>query len=526
MHVDSDPEFQKPSEGQTLKTIWRHVSKDLKKEVSKENYHQFLADLRLQELGKTEAVVFAPGSGYGLWVEANFKENILSSIQKQFPEIQVIRVEHADEEVPFPVKSSKSKSRGKSKAKGKSKERKKRTAAGKRKARVLAESISDEKLLAKGKAAGLVERNQFESFVPGENSEAALVGATRVVEVPGKSYQPLFLYSDCGLGKTHLLHSIGWESLRLRPRSRVVFITAESFTNDYVEALHTNSLAAFRKKFRGLDLLLLDDVHFFGNKEGLQEEFVHTYNSITDRGGQVVLASECPANDIRFLEKRLVSRFQSGLCVEILRPGRETRVAILKKKRDDQKIKISDEMIDAIVDRVRGSVRVLEGALTTVSIRTDFMEEEVDDVRLDEILAEHAESIDSVVHVGVEEIQQAVAEHFEIDEDALLGRGRTKKVATARQIAMYLIREMTGMSYSEIGSCFGRDHGTIMYAYKKFQKEMISSSSTKSTVELIRRRLVRGGASVESRRAKRGRRSAGAAKSALDGNKYREKYSG
>ncbi|MEM6916211.1 MAG: chromosomal replication initiator protein DnaA, partial [Verrucomicrobiota bacterium] len=331
-------------------------------------------------------------------------------------------------------------------------------------------------------------------------------------------------HSACGLGKTHLLHAIGWESLRRRPKSRVLFVTAEQFSNDYIDAIQNNALVGFRKRYREADLLLIDDVHFFGRKEGLQEEFFHTFNRISDRGGQIVLASDCPVAEIRRLEDRLASRFQWGLSVEIHRPGLETRAAILRRKRDDWDMKVSDELINGIVERIQGNVRILEGALIRVAMVTTMTEEDIETSRLDEILSDLIGSSVSSVQVGVEEIKQVVAEHYDIEGEVLTGKGRTKRVAEARHVAMFLIREMTDLSLTDVGASFGRDHGTVIHAVKKVKAGLETSTSMKGTVELIRRRLVRGGSALESRRARRSQRPVSGGEN-LDGNSYRKKFS-
>jgi len=254
--------------------------------------------------------------------------------------------------------------------------------------RVVTEKVSEKKLFELGRASGLVEIFRFENFVPGENSELAWAASRAVADQPGKTYQPLFFHSACGLGKTHLLHAIGWESLRLRPKSRIIFVTAEQFANDYIDAIQKNALVPFRKRYREADLLLIDDVQFLGRKEGLQREFFHTFNRLADNQKQIVLASDCPASEIVELEDRLVSRFQWGLGVEIHRPGLETRAAILRRKRDDWKMQVSDDLINVIVERVRGNVRALEGALIRVAMVTTMSESPVSPAQVVEVIAD------------------------------------------------------------------------------------------------------------------------------------------
>ncbi|MEM7601352.1 MAG: chromosomal replication initiator protein DnaA [Verrucomicrobiota bacterium] len=510
MQFNPDSESQEPTEKQRIKSAWRHVASDLRDELGSSTVELFLPNFRLVQMDEAEAVIQVPGSGYALWAETNFKETILSTLQKHIPDCESFRLDIIDEEVVIPVKKSKSK--------------KKRDKAAKLKERVLSEKISDEKLTQRGVAAGLVEHFKFENFVPGQNSELAWAASQAVANEPGKTYQPLFFHSACGLGKTHLLHSIGWASLKLRPKSKVIFVTAEQFSNDYIDAIQNNALVAFRKKYREADLLLIDDVQFFGRKEGLQQEFFHTFNRLSDLGRQIVLASDCPASEIRALEERLVSRFQWGLSVEIHRPGLETRAAILRRKRDDWKMLVSDDLINAIVERVQGNVRLLEGALIRVAMVTTMTEEQVDPSRLDEILSDIIGSGAASGHLDLEEIKQVVAEHYDVEISVLNGKRRTKRVAEARHVAMFLIRELTDLSLMDIAASFGKDHGSVIHAVKRVKSECESSGSMKGTVELIRRRLVRGGSSLESKRARRSSRSV-AGDEGLDSNSYRKKYS-
>ncbi len=511
MQFSPESESQEPSEKQNLKTLWRRISSDLRAELGDSTFELFLPNFTLTQLEDSVAVIQVPGSGYALWAETNFKESILLTLQKYIPSCEGFRFDITVEEPAPAVKETKL--------------QKKKKRAAKLKERVLTEKISDEKLLERGRAAGLVELFTFENFVPGQNSDLAWAASQAVANEPGKTYQPLFFHSACGLGKTHLLHGIGWASLRKRPRSRVLFVTAEQFSNEYIDAIQNNALVAFRKKYREADLLLIDDVQFFGRKEGLQQEFFHTFNRLSDLGRQIVLASDCPAGEIRALEDRLVSRFQWGLSAEIHRPELETSAAILRRKRDDWNMLVSDELINAIVERVQGNVRILEGALIRVAMVKTMTDEEVDPSRLDEILSDIIGGSVSSGLVGLEEIKQAVAEHFDIELNVLNGKRRTKRVAEARHIAMFLIREMTDLSLMDVAASFGKDHGTVIHAVKKVKAECSTSNSTKGTVELIRRRLVRGGSSLESQRARQSspRKSGG---ESLDSTRYREKYSG
>ena len=482
-----------------LRPAWTEIQSEIKKSLGESTFEIWFSDLVLIAVGEGNMSIAAPNAMYPIWIEENFKDVLHSAIGNYF-----VNYDHVNFEVPngssspngsdgFSVEYrgtlSSGRKRGGSAKKGK----------GGQKKKLVSEVLSDEELTARGLAGGLVDIHRFENFVVGENSEIAHAAARAVSEKPGRTYQPLFYHSACGLGKTHLLHAIGWESLRLRPKSKVFYVTAEKFANDYIDAIHKHGLVAFRKKYREADLLLIDDVQFLGRKEGLQREFFHTFNSLADMRKQIVLASDCPASEIDQLEDRLVSRFQWGLTAEIHKPGDATREAILRRKRDDWSLDVPDHVISQIVDRVHGNVRLLEGALIRVAMSATMTEGEITPEIVDGTLADICGHNMSHL-IGIEEIKRAVAENYNLDIKILEGKGRTARVAEARQVAMYLIRTMTDHSLVEVASAFGKDHGTVIYAVKKIKGKCDSSPSMKNTVELIRRRLVRGNGPGDSRR--------------------------
>jgi len=492
MHNRYPLEPQEEIDQPQLNRLWKDVSHDLRTQLGDSTFDLWFGEFQLVSVAPHEVVLLAPGTMYAIWVEENFKSTLISAFQKYLTSCGRVRFEVAVSSI---VEEGSEKEAFEA---GRGREERSKPAP-----QVLVEKVSEKKLLEKGRAAGLVEIFRFENFVPGENSELAWAASRAVADQPGKTYQPLFFHSACGLGKTHLLHGIGWESLKLRPKSKIIFVTAEQFANDYIDAIQKNALVPFRRRYREADLLLIDDVQFLGRKEGLQREFFHTFNRLADMRKQIVLASDCPASEINELEERLVSRFQWGLSVEIHRPGFETRAAILRRKRDDWKMQVSDELINVIVERVRGNVRALEGALIRVAMVTTMNEEPISPDQVAEIIADICDGQDTR-QVGAEEIKRAVAEHYDIDVQILSGKKRTARIAEARQVAMYLVRTLTDLSLVEVAAGFAKDHGTVIYAVRKVKKRCDDSASFKSTVELIKRRLVRGGSSIETPRQPRG----------------------
>lgn len=495
MHPDHPHDPDKPLNPSSSNPLWHSILEDLQEILGPSVFDLWFSKFKLVSASAKEVVLLAPGTMYAIWVEENFKSTLYSVFTKHLGSCSRIRFE-IDPASLVEIESCGSVS-------NEDDAETDRVGGATRLApRVLVEKVSEKKLLERGRAAGLVEIYRFENFVPGENSELAWAAARAVADQPGKTYQPLFFHSDCGLGKTHLLHGIGWESLRQRPKSKIIFVTAEQFANDYIDAIQKNALVAFRKRYREADLLLIDDVQFLGRKEGLQREFFHTFNRLADQRKQIVLASDCPASEIAELESRLVSRFQWGLSVEIHRPGLETRAAILRRKRDDWRMGVDDETIDRIVERVRGNVRALEGALIRVAMVSTLNEGPLSSGQIAEIIADICD-VEETRQVGAAEIQRAVAEHYDIDVQVLAGKRRTARVAEARQVAMYLVRSLTDLSLVEVAAAFGKDHGTVIYAVKKVKKRCEDSPAFKSSVELVKRRLVRGGSSLEPGAARR-----------------------
>lgn len=486
----SDPQRLEAS----LNHLWTRLSTELRTLVGESVHDIWFADLKLTQASPEEVILLAPGSMYVIWIEENFKSYLASVFEKYFGKCPHIRV-IADESLP-PSEPSEGAAANTEKAK-----KPKASTAESKVSHAQAEGLTDEQLANRGVKVGLATSYSFDTFVPGENSDVAWAAAKAVANQPGKTYQPLFFYSASGLGKTHLLNAIGWESLRLRPRSKILSVTAEQFSNDYIDAIQKNALVTFRKRYREVDLLLIDDVQFFGGKEGLQQEFFHTFNRLSDTRKQIVLASDCPASEISQLEERLVTRFQWGLAVEIHRPGLETRAAILRRKRDDWNMDVSDEVIDLIVERVAGNVRVLEGALIRASMMVTMNDGPLRPEQISEVLADICGE-NETKNVGVDEIKNAVAEHYDVDVAVIDSKKRTARIVEARQVAMFIVRTMTDFSLVEVARAFGKDHGTVIYAVKKIKKRCEESASFKSSVELIKRRLVRSTVTTDSGRSK------------------------
>ncbi|WP_119675144.1 chromosomal replication initiator protein DnaA [Deinococcus sp. RM] len=327
----------------------------------------------------------------------------------------------------------------------------------------------------------------FENFVVGPNNNLAHAAALAVAESPGKAYNPLFIYGDVGLGKTHLMHAVGHYMLERFPGKRVEYVSTESFTNDLINAIRDDKMTQFRNRYRSVDLLLVDDIQFLAGKERTQEEFFHTFNALYENHKQIILSSDRPPKDIQTLEGRLRSRFEWGLITDIQSPEYETRVAILKMNAEHNRIDIPQEVLELIARQVTSNIRELEGALMRVVAFSSL-----NNVPFSRAVA--AKALSNVfapqeVKVEMMDVLRQVASQFNMPPDVIRGSGRVREVVQARQVAQYLIRELTDHSLPEIGQFFGRDHSTVMHAISKVSEQMGKDSELTSTVDLLRRRM-------------------------------------
>ena len=339
--------------------------------------------------------------------------------------------------------------------------------------------------------ATLNPKYTFETFVVGNNNRFAHAAALAVGNEPGKSYNPLFLYGGVGLGKTHLMHAIGNRILENNKDSNVLYVTSEKFTNQLVNAIKDNKTEMFRNIYRNIDVLLIDDIQFIAGKERAQEEFFHTFNALREDGKQIIISSDKPPRDIQFLEDRLKSRFEWGLLADISCPDYETRLAILRKKAQDENIIIDDSILADIANKIDSNIRELEGVLNKIVARASLTHSPIAIELAENIINEFKLENEKVISCDF--IKETVAKYFSIDKDELAGNKRSNDIAFPRQIAMYLCREIANMSFPQIGTDFGgRDHSTVMHAYNKISKEVKEKNNTKLIVESVKNIIVDG----------------------------------
>ena len=343
--------------------------------------------------------------------------------------------------------------------------------------------------IAPGDGSSLNPHYTFDKFVIGNSNRFAHAAALAVSESPGAVYNPLFMYGGVGLGKTHLMHAIGNQILKNHPHMRVLYISSEKFTNEFINSIVKGNPEAFRQKYRTIDVLLVDDIQFLYKKEQTQEEFFHTFNTLFDARKAIILSSDRHPRNIQTLEDRLRSRFEWGLITDVQAPDLETRIAILKKRAINEKLDVPNDVLTFIASRIDNNIRELEGALTRVvayaqlngrSITTELVNEAMKNVY----------PTQRTTIITLELIQKLICAYFNVTTEDIMSKKRTKEIAFPRQVAMYLCREMTDSSLPQIGECFGgRDHTTVLHAYKTIEEAKKNDRKLNASIQELIQRL-------------------------------------
>ncbi len=340
--------------------------------------------------------------------------------------------------------------------------------------------------------ANLNKEYTFDTFVVGSNNQFAYAASLAVAESPGTIYNPLFLYSGVGLGKTHLMHSIAHFIMKTNPSMRVLYVTSETFTNEVIEAIrngNNNSMRDFREKYRNIDVLLIDDVQFIIGKESTQEEFFHTFNTLYGEKKQIIISSDKPPKDMDILEDRIRSRFEWGLICDISSPNYETRMAILRKKQEMEGYTVGNDVIEYIASNIKSNIRELEGALTKIKAYSNLVKQDVNLELAEQVLKDIISPNEKKV-VTPEIIINMVAEQFEITPADIIGNKRSSKIVYPRQIAMYLCRTMLDIPLTQVGSYIGnRDHTTVIHGINKIQDDLKTSEQTQKVIATLKKKL-------------------------------------
>lgn len=459
---------------------WDKICTLLMKKLGHDNYTRCFSGTTAR-ITNNRVVLHVPNPIHQLWIESNFSGTVTDAVAEVLGAAGTIEYEVSSEVLrPLSIDAS----------------------VEKKAARVIATRhhddrpaasphVTDESLSIRSFSdAGLNAKFNFDSFVVGSNSSYSAAVARAVAEKPGRIYNPLFFYGATGLGKTHLMQAIGQEVLARKKRAIVRYVTSEQFTNEYVEAIKKQSFTQFRQKYRKVDVLLIDDVQFFEGKDSTQEEFFHTFNELFNNAKQIVLASDRAPSDIKNLEARLVSRFEWGLTTQIQTPDFETRVAILRRKMHDFNVSLEPWILEFIAQRIRANVRKLEGALMRVAAHVSLEGSMANETALATFLHDVIDD-EPTKSVTVDRVQRAVATQYDLRVSDLTGPRRPKNIAEARQVAMYLTRQMIKLPLIQIGEEFGgRDHGTVIHACKVISKRMSDANDFRSMVDRLSSKLL------------------------------------
>jgi len=442
-------------------SIWDNLVNGFKQELEPNIFDTWFTPLRLQAITDSSITIEVPNQLYQDWFNKNYLKRIKKSLDtSQNKPIQVNLVLANEDST---VKNLKN---------------------------IPTPNITiPERPVVSYKDNMLNSKYTFENFVVGPSNRFGHAASIAVAQAPAKAYNPLFLYGGVGLGKTHLMHAIGQYISTNNPSARVFYVSSERFTNELIDAIQNRSTLKFRSKFRGVDVLLIDDIHFLGGKEHSQEEFFHTFNTLYDAHKQIVLSSDRPPKEIANLEERLISRFEWGLVTDLQPPDIETRIAILRKKAEMSNLIVPQEVFLYIAEKIKNNIRKLEGALIRVVSNASLTGRELSSKLAEEVLQDLIISEQDAL-ISIDTIQKTVAEYYDIRFADMKSKKRPKSIAFPRQIAMYLSRDLTNHSLPEIGDTFGgRDHTTVIHACNRIEDLLKNDFNVKRAITVIKQRL-------------------------------------
>jgi chromosomal replication initiator protein len=435
--------------------------------LDEHSYKNWFSQTRFESYADGQLVVGVPSEFFATWLRDHYMDTVSECVQQIVPDFREVRFIPSNLASALPVAADP----------------------------VEREAVARRKPVRPSvrRFEGFNPRYTFDQFVVGSANRFAYAAARAVAESPGRGYNPLFLHGDTGLGKTHLMQAIGQEILERDPNNTVVFISSEDFTNQLIESIAKKTTQRFRAKFRKVDALLIDDIHFLAGREATQEEFFHTFNALFDMHKQIVISSDRQPKEIRGLEERLVSRFEWGLVTDIQPPDLETRVAILQCKAAQENVTVAPDVLRYVALHVTKNIRELEGALITVLAYSKLTGQKLSLALVEEVLRDMI-GRDKLKPVTMEAVQRAVAERFDVRIADLRGRSRQRQVAFPRQVAMYLSKVLIpSLSLNEIGEAFGgKDHTTVLYACQKITSEAAEKPSTRQVLSQLERQLRSG----------------------------------
>jgi chromosomal replication initiator protein len=446
-----------------LEELWEEVLSKVEQKISKPSFETWLKSTKLMSYGEENVTIAAPNSFAKDWLENHYVHlitGILSELTGEDRIIQfVVPKDMAENDFSLPKPT-----------------------------------IKPIETPPSTPTAGMLNpKYTFDTFVIGSGNRFAHAASLAVAEAPAKAYNPLFIYGGVGLGKTHLMHAIGHYVTEQNPTAKVVYLSSEKFTNEFINSIRDNKAVEFRNRYRNVDVLLIDDIQFLAGKEQTQEEFFHTFNTLHEESKQIVISSDRPPKEIPTLEDRLRSRFEWGLITDIAPPDLETRIAILRKKaKADGLIDIPNEVMLYIANQIDSNIRELEGALIRVVAYSSLVNMDINTDLAAEALKDIIPNSRPRI-VTILDIQKAVGEHFNIRLEDFTAKKRTRSIAFPRQVAMYLSRELTDSSLPKIGTEFGgRDHSTVIHAHEKITKMLKDDQALQQDVQDIKNVLGRG----------------------------------
>jgi len=455
-----------------LDHIWKKTLENIKKQITNPSFNTWFSETKaIMTTAENQLVLQVPNNFIQEWIESQYTdliEEILTDLTgSQWTLILLI---------PKEVKKFKENKDNNNLENKEDKE-----------VEVVDETIEEDSVESELKQNGFNPKYTFDTFVVGNSNRFAHAASLAVAEAPAKAYNPLFIYGDVGLGKTHLMQAIAHFILKNNPDYKVVYVSSETFTNELINSIKDDSTVDFRDKYRNIDILLVDDIQFLAGKERTQEEFFHTFNTLHESNRQLIISSDRPPKEIPTLEERLRSRFEWGLITDIQKPDLETRIAILRKKADIENLTIPNEVVIYIANKIQSNIRELEGALVKVIAYSSLVDREIDVDLAREALKDLVnKKKNESIEVNIERIKKIIVDDYNLRMEDMQSKKRTQNIAFPRQIAMYLSRELTDFSLPHIGNEFGgRDHTTVIHAHNKIKEKIENENDFSNKIERL-----------------------------------------
>ncbi len=472
--------------------LWRSVLGNIELSISKANFSTWFKDTTILSIENNHVIVGVPNGFAKEWLENKYQSYILQALRKEVPEIHSVSCSvYNPQDIKDELENSNNSEDQKENIKNNvSTQKSVQTKSKQTQNKNTQQTYNPTKTqYITSNNINLNARYTFDNFVVGEHNELAKAACHAVCNDIGKIYNPLFIYGKVGLGKTHLLQSIGNQVRSDDGNKKIVYTTSERFTAELINSIKNNTADKFKEEYQKIDLLIIDDVQFLAGKEKTQEEFFHIFNTLYNLNKQIVISSDRPPKSISTLEERLRSRFEGGMIVDVSQPNLETRIAILRTKAMEKGFYLSDDVLRYMSENIKNNIRELEGALNRVIAICDLRGKEPTQQMVEQALSEIIKSSKKPC-VQNKNVIEVISEFYEIDKEELIKKGRKKEVVYPRQIAMYLLRKDMKMSYPGIGKYFsGRDHTTALHAYEKINREMKENERLKEEVEFLREKL-------------------------------------